>query len=490
MDKRMAVEPIVLTETQLQHTRASWVDCSVVGASVAEINSEDVDKHVRFKTQFNAIPLDHGNVVCYNGYQAPTLLNKTAHSLLKVFQKPRYLWEIPPSHQTYVSRHALKTTVEKLIEAGLLVSEKKAFPALFEQNETLYAWLHLTDRCNLRCSYCYLPHDNVSMTSEVGRSAIDATFRSAFHHGFRSVLLKYAGGEAMLRFDLIDELHRYAQALAKKNGLDVTGIILSNGTRLSPPVVSKIRELGLSLTISLDGPQAYNDRHRTYAGGGGSFSDVSDAIDMALENDFIPTIAVTITGQNVAGLPDLTTWLLQRDLPFRFSLCRENAYAKSFEELKADETVIISGLQKAYRVIEQNLPSRSLMDALIDRSSISGPQLRSCGAGRNYLVFDHLGQVSKCQMEKNNPVSLMQVDDPLTVLQTSSLGVQNLSVDAREGCKSCEWKYWCGGGCPILTHRATGRFDIKSPNCNIYKSLFPHAVRLEGLRLQKYGLRN
>lgn len=62
-------------------------------------------------------------------------------------------------------------------------------------------------------------------------------------------------------------------------------------------------------------------------------------------------------------------------------------------------------------------------------------------------------------------------------------GVQNLSVEEKEGCKTCLWKYWCAGGCPLSTFRATGRYDVKSPNCHIYKALYPEVVRLEGLRL-------
>ncbi len=32
-----------------------------------------------------------------------------------------------------------------------------------------------------------------------------------------------------------------------------------------------------------------------------------------------------------------------------------------------------------------------------------------------------------------------------------------------------------------------GRYDIKSPNCNIYKAVYPHALRLGGLWLLKYA---
>lgn len=34
-----------------------------------------------------------------------------------------------------------------------------------------------------------------------------------------------------------------------------------------------------------------------------------------------------------------------------------------------------------------------------------------------------------------------------------------------------------------VAYRATGRYDRKSPNCNIYKAIFPEVLRLEGLRL-------
>jgi len=38
----------------------------------------------------------------------------------------------------------------------------------------------------------------------------------------------------------------------------------------------------------------------------------------------------------------------------------------------------------------------------------------------------------------------------------------------------------------LATYRATGRYDVKSPHCNIYQALFPEVLRLEGLRLLKY----
>ncbi|MCS6937773.1 MAG: SPASM domain-containing protein [Roseiflexus sp.] len=62
-----------------------------------------------------------------------------------------------------------------------------------------------------------------------------------------------------------------------------------------------------------------------------------------------------------------------------------------------------------------------------------------------------------------------------------------MPVDEKEGCRTCTWRYWCAGGCPALTYRVTGRYDVKSPNCRIYQALFPEALRLEGMRVLRYG---
>jgi uncharacterized protein len=77
-------------------------------------------------------------------------------------------------------------------------------------------------------------------------------------------------------------------------------------------------------------------------------------------------------------------------------------------------------------------------------------------------------------------------DDPFLVIHKDQ-GVQNLSSDEKEGCRTCTWKYWCSGGCSVATYRATGRYDVKSPNCDIYKAIYPEAIRLEGLRILKYA---
>lgn len=404
------------------------------------------------------------------------VMNSLAMKVLESFTLPRG-----------ITNKDNAVAVRKLLSSGLLAIKDGALGCCHQQSsESLSAWLHLTDRCNLRCSYCYLPHVREDMSSGTGRAAIDATFRSAVANDFKQVKLKYAGGEPLLRFPFIVELHHYAQSLAEQNGMDLEGVVLSNGTLLTVEMVEILKSLNLRLMISMDGLGQYHDSHRPYAGGRGSFKDVAEAVDLALANGLTPNISITVSSRTAAGLPDVMAWILERELPFSLNFYRENELSALHEDMRLDEEKIIHGMLAAFEIIENNLPRRPFLGGIIDRANLSAAHTHTCGVGQNYLVFNQNGQVAKCQMHIRKPVTDIYVADPLAVIRADQIGIQNISVEEKEGCKACEWKYWCTGGCPLATYRATGRYDVRSPNCNIYKALYPEALRLEGLRLLKY----
>jgi uncharacterized protein len=425
--------------------------------------------------------------------QGLIILNQEAKRILHAFEKPIAIENlmagisgIDKGSGDHIARQLASLGFIRPVEQDCAcVAEDNCAPAQSPMS-FITSWLHLTDRCNLRCDYCYLPHVREDMSLETGRAAIDATFRSAVANGFKQVKLKYAGGEPLLRFPLIVELHRYAQSLAEAYGLTVEGVVLSNGALLNTEMVETLKSLGLRLMISLDGLGAHHDSHRRYAGGRGSFADVAEAVDLALANGLTPNISVTISSRTVEGLPDVMAWILERELPFSLNFYRENELSSSHEDMRLDGEKIINGMLAAFRVIEDNLPRRPFLGGIIDRANLSVSHSHTCGVGQNYLVFDQNGRVAKCQMHIRKPITDVHAADPLAIIRADEIGIQNVSVEEKEGCKTCEWKYWCAGGCPLATYRATGRYDVKSPNCNIYKALFPEALRLEGLRLLKY----
>ncbi|MCG8346931.1 MAG: radical SAM protein [Chloroflexales bacterium] len=404
-----------------------------------------------------------------------TVLNRAAQELLKRFQTPCTLGDLANDEQV---------AAQQLVQLGLL---HMAAPPAPPPADELIAWLHVTNACNLRCTYCYVDKNAEAMSPEVAFAAVDKVFQSARSHGYRRVSLKYAGGEASLNLPLVAEMHTYARSQAAAFGIELRGVVLSNGVGLTRHKLQVIKDLDLCLMISLDGPQAFHDAQRPRLGGQGSFNAVIASIERAQALGLTLTISITVTGASVGGLPPLVAWLLERELHFTLNFYRECEPSVRFRELQLEEQRLIDGMRAAYREVERRLPRYSLLGCLLDRANLSVSHQHTCAAGENYLVIDHHGRIAKCQMELASPVTSIWADDPLSVIRLDVRGVQNVPVDQKEGCRDCAWKYWCAGGCAVATYRATGRYDIKSPNCGIYKALYHDVIRLEGLRLLRWA---
>jgi uncharacterized protein len=488
--------PIIISDDLIAHQPAGQCDCDCdcTGAMITPTFTFDLsqqpdllDDQRPFRLVTSTIlPLDNNFVVCMSPYHSPAVLNDTALSLTRLFEQPRALPDALCAATQRWGEAVARQALVRLCAARLVAPNDSAVLPQPSYSTTLTAWLHVTDRCNLRCDYCYLPHVRADMSAEIGRAAIDATLRSARIHGHQRMKLKYAGGEALLCFPVVANLHRYAHKQLANQPIALEGVVLSNATLLNRAIVQEMQVLDLRLMISLDGLGQYHDQQRPYAGGRATFSDVARAIDLAQAHGLTPDISVTVTGASARGLAELVSWLLDRDLPFGLNFYRENDLSMSHIELKLEEQHIVDGMLQAFYVIEHALPQRSLLASLVDRANLAAAHTHTCSAGRDYLVFDYRGRVAKCQMHLHQSITTASVADPLGFIRNDTIGLQNLAADEKEGCRSCEWKHWCTGGCALATFRATGRYDIQSPNCSIYQALYPEAVRLEGMRLLKY----
>ncbi len=420
-----------------------------------------------------AQPLDARHLLMFNprGHAGPVVLNEAAQMQLAAFAQPGLLAD---------------ATAQQLAAAGLLQPVGTPAKLPDHQPAALTAWLHVTNDCNLRCTYCYIDKTDAAMDAATGTAAIDAIIRSALANNFEAVNLKYAGGEATLNFKLVQTLHLYAKEQTAQAGLHLSSGVLSNGVALTGGMLDFLREQAIQLMISLDGSAAEHDRQRVFVNGRGSYRQVTRSIDRALAHGVQPHLSITVTGESVDGLADAVCFALDRELLFNLNFYREHDARKSHAEMRAEDEQLISALRAAFAVIEARLPRQSIIGALIDRSSFAGPHQRSCGAGHNYMVVDHKGSVARCQMEIERPVTDVFALNPLQEIQLHATGFQNLAVDEKEGCRDCQWRYWCAGGCSLLTYRATGRNDVKSPYCNVYKAIYPALLRLEGLRLLKW----
>ena len=426
-------------------------------------------------------------------HRSRAVLNSAAYYLLMQLESQNPLHSIlkanPDYHSSSIYDVLLVLENLYLIEpvGDIDGGRQNNFQNASSDTRVLNAWLHTTNACNMRCSYCFLDKSGEKMSVETGFKSIDAIFRSAKANGFKQVKVKYAGGEPTLDIDLITQLHRYASDCARLLDINYIATILSNGTYVSDKFIKFLEEDKIDLMISLDGIEEFHDKQRFFKNGKGSFGIIDQNISKLLSRNIKPFITVTITSQTAPGLPPIISYLLDRDLPFTLNFYRSSTYSEiRDEQLSLCEEIIIRYMKETYKLIENRMPSRSLLGSLLDLNNASTPHQKNCGVGENYLVIDQIGRISKCHMDIENPVTTIDIVDPLRCVIDDVDGIQNYTYLQKSGCKNCEWGPWCAGGCPLVTYKAHGRYDVKSPNCNIYKSLYPYVLRLEGLRLLKY----
>jgi uncharacterized protein len=386
--------------------------------------------------------------------------------------------------QEFTSPQPLQYPIDfQLAEQALLQPVQRPFKATHQPPHTLTAWLHITNACNLDCPYCYVRKSSARMDEATGLNALQQIFSTARQHGFKRVKLKYAGGEATLHFKLIRRLHEAALALAAVHNLDLREVVLSNGVHLRPDDADWLAESGIKLMVSLDGVGEVHDRQRPTRNGRPSFHHLQHTVDhILLPRGIQPDVTITITRLNAGGAADAVRWALARNLPVSLNFYRQNMQSASRTELELEERVIIEGMLAAYAEFEATLPVRPFLNGLLDRVQAEA-HAHTCGVQHSYLVITHKGKLAQCQMHLDSPVQSSLPGDLLPLVTAGP--IQNLPVDEKEGCRSCEFRYRCTGGCPLETFRATGRWDVQSPHCYIYKTLFPAALRLEGLRLLK-----
>ncbi len=176
-----------------------------------------------------------------------------------------------------------------------------------------YARLSVTDRCNLRCTYCmaarqrFLPRDEVLSIEELDRLAAALVAAGVTH-------LRITGGEPLVRrgvLDLVDRLGRHVRsgALAELT-LTTNGTLLEGAAEAL--VAAGVRRVNVSLD-SLD-PEVY--RRVTRRGDlEAALRGVEAAVAAGLE---VKLNAVALRGENARELPDLVAWAHARGLGLSF----------------------------------------------------------------------------------------------------------------------------------------------------------------------------
>jgi uncharacterized protein len=151
--------------------------------------------------------------------------------------------------------------------------------------------IKIHSRCNLACSYCYMYEmADQSWRSQPRRMAaatIDAVAARIAEHvesnGLSRIEVILHGGEPLLAG--LGSLRHAVTAVRSAVGPGVTvgAGLQTNGTLLNPEFLDLFAELGMRVSVSLDGDEEGHDRNRRAANGAGSHRQVAAGLERLVE---------------------------------------------------------------------------------------------------------------------------------------------------------------------------------------------------------------
>ena len=120
--------------------------------------------------------------------------------------------------------------------------------------------LHLTENCNMDCTYCIREKCPKDMTEDVLLAACDLAFSKGKRAG-----LCFFGGEPLLKKDLIYKALDYCEEKSKKTGIRFDCKMTTNGSLLDEEFLKRAVRSHMGIGLSFDGKA--QDICRIFAGG-------------------------------------------------------------------------------------------------------------------------------------------------------------------------------------------------------------------------------
>jgi len=357
----------------------------------------------------------------------------------------------------------------------------------------------LASRCNLDCDYCYVYHHADQGWRSLPR-LLSADDCSAFaarlgayarEAGLKRAAVIYHGGEPLLAG--AETIVRFTRELRAVVGPDVELEVgmQTNGLLLTDEVLDLLETERIAVSLSLDGPKAVNDLHRTTRRGRSSFDRVEAALGR-LKNrpgTFAGVIAVIDAGVSprtlfeyfAAHRPPKLDFLLPDSHHGRLPPGRE-ADPQLYERwlIEAFDLWFDEYPELPVRTFEALLDSITGLNSGTDAFGLGDVSLITIETDGTYHDLDVLKVVGDGATRLEGSVR----DTPIAAVAASAAIAAHRRLLTKDGlsavCRDCAVVDICGGG--SVPHRYGGEgFENPTIYCGEMKTLIAHVrMRLEG----------
>ena len=362
-------------------------------------------------------------------------------------------------------------------------------------------YMNSVSRCNLDCSYCYIPQEIRKNHQQMDKEQLFETLIKVCDYNEengdgRKLTVVFHGSEPLLmKKEIFDAIVKFEDRLYFG--------IQTNGTLLREDDVDFLKKHGVSVGLSLDSP--YPEIHnsmRKNRDGRGTFEKVVEAIEW-FDGYQTLNVVTTVTKQNVSQLTEMVSFLHAKKVPsvllnpVRGTQGPARPLMPEKEELIKYFICALKRAEELTRKTKKQIIIGNFANILV---GIIAPTARKlmcdispCGGGRCFFAIAANGDVFPCGefigIKEFHGGNIFRNSIPDIMDSESFRMVRDRTVEKIEHCNTCAFRNICGAPCPAEVYSMQGNFYNPSPYCEFYEELIRFAFKMIAEDKVKYFLK-
>lgn len=326
----------------------------------------------------------------------------------------------------------------------------------YKDNSILTAYFHVTNHCNLHCLGCY--SDSIARNKERDLS-IESMLKILDELktvGVQNIII--SGGEPLIRKDIVD-IVKYAKESCNMQRM----ILITNGTIGDWKLFKELALYLDTISVSID---TYSSECSAFLRDEGIFEKIILNIKQMRENGLNVSILPTIHHKNVKEMSKYIKLAESLGTEISFSIFttgQEKIYKDYI--LSQKDLIEIAKHFMNYGMTVNDVPINNTMEGK-----------RHCGTGCSMISIGADGSIYPCHMlmEESFKMGNLVNNSLLEIRNESKKKKCDWEGDVTEidGCRQCEFRFLCGGGCRARAYLTESNIRSKDPFCIMYKNFY------------------
>ncbi|MDD5085682.1 MAG: peptide-modifying radical SAM enzyme CbpB [Candidatus Omnitrophica bacterium] len=348
-----------------------------------------------------------------------------------------------------------------------------------------------TDRCNLNCSYCYIPEKlrRNGRHMPAGRllralETLRSYFKSTLPKGEKPQVV-FHGAEPMLNKKAV------FHAVERFKGYFRFGV-QTNGTLLDDEAIEFLTSRQVSIGLSLDGytTEVADRLRRTWSGEGVSQKVLRVISRLKGYKNY--SVICTVTKENMSYLARLVEFLHKMKVP----VCMLNPLRCTLPNARRskplDSTLAgyyLKALDRIYGLYKgsgRKLVVANFANVLMGIIAPAGRRLMCdispCGGGRCFFAVSASGDMFPCSefigLKKFRGGNIFRNKIRKVIESKPFRFVTERRIEDIRPCSNCAIRHFCGSPCPAEAHEINGSIESRGAFCEFYVEQVRYALGL------------